>query len=148
MMPLTTKQIALWRLKRSGLRISEIATRLGISRQAVHKSLRIIEAKIYKALVSTATAAKIEIKNIDIEKGLLIGWSPWLKVDVYIIFSAKNGIQIWFKHEGNCKECPLRNDCKNLLLEEAKERGITLPKEKNIEPSQLAKIFFKKLLEA
>ena len=81
------------------------------------------------------------------EKGLLVGWSPWLKVDVYILFSAKNGVQIWFKHEGNCRECPLRDDCRSLLLDEAEERGITLPKGEDIEPSQLAKMFFKKLLE-
>ncbi|MCD6510780.1 MAG: hypothetical protein J7L11_10400 [Thermoprotei archaeon] len=147
MMPLTDRQLSLWRLKRSGLRISEIAARLGISRQAVHKGLRAVEAKIYRALVSAAMASKVEIRNIDVEKGLLVGWSPWLKVDVYILFSAKNGVQIWFKHEGNCRECPLRDDCRSLLLDEAEERGIMLPKGEDIEPSQLAKMFFKKLLE-
>ncbi len=147
MLTLTSKQLLLWRLWSSGLNISEIAARLGISRQAVHKSLRVVEAKIYKSLISAAVASKVEIRRIDVKKGLLVGWSPWLQVDVYITFSARNGVQIWFKHRGNCRSCPLRSDCRNILFGEAEERGIILPRDESIEPSQLAEIFFKKLLE-
>lgn len=41
---LTPRQFTLWKMKRSGLSISEIASRLGISRQAVHKGLQAVEA--------------------------------------------------------------------------------------------------------
>lgn len=147
MISMTSKQLVLWKLKREGLSISEIAARLNISRQAVHKSLQAIEAKVYKALTSAATSTKVEIRRIDIGKGILIGWSPWLKTDVYITFSAKNGVQIWFKHEGNCLECPLRSDCKRVILEEAEERGIELSENENLEPSRLIELFFRKVLE-
>lgn len=145
MISLTNRQLHLWKLRRSGLRTSEIASRLGISRQAVHKGLKVVEAKVYKALISAAMASRVEIRRVDVEKGLLVGWSPWLGVDVYITFSAKNGVQIWFKHEGSCRKCPLREDCKRILLSEAEERGIALPED--LEPSQLAELLFEKLLE-
>ena len=144
---LTDKQASLWKLRSLNLSISEIASRLGISRQAVHRSLQVIDMKVYKALTSVATACKVEIRRIDVKKGFLVGWSPWLGVDVYITFSVKNGIQVWFKHKGNCKECSLRDECRRILLSEAEERGINLPKDERIEPSQLAEIFFKELLK-
>ena len=147
MLHLTSRQLSLWKMRRSGLSISEIASRLGISRQAVHKGLQAIDAKVYRALTSAAEAAKVEIRRVNVEKGLLVGWSPWLKTDVYITFSARNGVQIWFRHEGDCRSCPLRSDCRRVLLGEAEERGIELPRSEEVEPSQLAEILFQKLLE-
>jgi len=147
MLSLTDKQLLLWRLRRSGLSISEIASRLGISRQAVHKSLQSIESKVYRALIATARASKIEVRKIDAQKGVLVGWSPGLDTEVYITFSSKNGIQIWFRHERrDCKDCPFREDCKRILFEEAEERGISLPKDENLDPSDLAKLLFEKLV--
>ena len=144
MIHFTEKQLSLWRLRRDGLSISEIASKLGISRQAVHKGLQSVDAKIYRALTSAAASAKIEIKRVDVEKGLLIGWSPWLKSDVYMTFSAKNGVQMWFEQEKDCGSCPFRSDCLRILREEAEERGIELPKDE--EPSRLAKVLFQRLL--
>jgi len=145
MMGLTKRQAVLWRLRSLGFSVSEIARRLGISRQAVHKNLQAIESKVYRGLISTANTIRIEIRKIDIEKGYLVGWSPGLNMDVYITFSTKNGIQVWFKHEGECRKCPLRDECRKIILSEAIERNIELPKEPDIEPTKLADIFFKKL---
>ncbi len=147
MIYLTEKQLLLWRLRQSGLTLSEIATKLGISRQAVHKTMQTVENKVYEALISAAAASKVEIRRIDAKRGILVGWSPWLKTEVYITFSSRNGLQIWFKHEGDCKTCPLREDCRKILLNEAEERGIELPASREIEPSKLAEILFDKLLE-
>jgi transcriptional regulator len=147
MFVLTDRQLLLWRMRLRGMSISEIASRLGISRQAVHKGLQAAENKVYKALVSVAAASKIEVRRIDVEKGVLVGWSPWLKTDVYITFSSRNGVQIWFRHEGDCKTCPLREECIRILLSEADERGIKLPSPDEMEPSQLADILFEKILE-
>jgi len=142
---LTFRQFTLWKMKRSGLSISEIASRLGISRQAVHKGLQAVEAKISRALILTAKASRIEIRRIDLERGFLVGYSPGLNVDVYVTFSYSNGVQIWFKHEGNCRECSLRENCKRIIVNEAKERGIELPNVESMEPSELAEILFRKL---
>lgn len=142
---LTHKQFTLWKMRRSGLSASEIASRLGISRQAVHKGLQAVEAKISKALISTARSSRIEIRRIDLNKGFLVGYSPGLNVDVYVTLSYSNGVQIWFRHRGNCKECSLRENCKRIIFNEARERGIELPDVEGIEPSELAEILFKSL---
>jgi len=147
MLSLTERQLLLWRLRRGGLSISEIASKLGISRQAVHKSLQSIESKVYRALIAAAKASKVEIREIDAQKGILVGWSPGLNTEVYITFSSKNGIQIWFKHEkADCESCPFKEDCKRILFDEAEERGISLPKKKDLKPSELAEILFKEIL--
>jgi len=130
-----------------GLTASEIASRLGVSRQAVHKGLQAVENKVYRALISAAVASKIEIKRVDARRGVLVGWSPWLKTEVIITFSARNGVQIWFRHKGDCRECPLRDECIRILRGEAEERGIRLPGAEGMEPYQLADILFKKILE-
>ncbi|MHC1637149.1 MAG: HTH domain-containing protein [Candidatus Nezhaarchaeales archaeon] len=76
---LTSKQFELLKLWSKGLSLSEIASKLDVSRQAAHKGIQIAEAKVYKALMSTAKASKIEVKKINAKKGFLVGWSPWLK---------------------------------------------------------------------
>ena len=144
---LTERQLLLWRMRMKGMSLSEIASRLGISRQAVHKGLQAAENKVYKALVSAAAASKIEVRRIEVEKGILVGWSPWLRTYVYITFSSRNGVQIWFRHEGDCKACPLRDECMRMLLSEAEERGIKLPSPDEMEPIQPADILFEKILE-
>jgi len=145
-MILTKRQALIWRLRVLGLGISEIGRRIGISRQAVHKNIKAIESKIYGGLISTANSIKIDIRKIDIKNGYLVGWSPGLNMEVYITFSTRNGFQVWFKHEGECNKCPLRDECRRIILSEARERNIPLPNDPNIEPTELADIFFKKLL--
>ncbi len=146
MISLTDKQTLVWRLWRRGLSISKIATKLGISRQAVHKNLKTAKIKIYKALISTAKAAKINVKEIDVDKGFLMGWNPGLKVKVYVTFSPRNGVQVWFEHKRDCKKCPFHDECLKILLTEAEEREIPLPNADKLEPSQLAEVFFKELM--
>ena len=126
--------------------VSQIATSLGISRQAVHKGIHTIETKVYKALTSTAKANKIVITEVDARKGVLKGKSPGLETTVYITFSPANGVQVWFKREGNCERCPFLDDCRRILLEEAKERGISLSEEeKRYLPTDLAGNLFRRL---
>ncbi|RLF17965.1 MAG: hypothetical protein DRJ68_07175 [Thermoprotei archaeon] len=147
-MPLTPKQLQLLKLWSEGLSLSEIALKLGVSRQAVHKGIQAAEAKVYRILVSAAKASKIEIRSVDAKRGFLVGWSPWLKSEVYITLSVKNGLQIWFKHEADCSSCPLREDCKRILLGEMEERGIRVEGAEDMEPSKLADELFSRLKEA
>ena len=144
MVELTNKQLTLWRLKQSGLSLAEMASLLKVSRQAIHKNLQSVETKIYKALINAAKSNRIEIRKIDIDRGLLVGWSPEFRVDVIITFSTRNGVQVWYKHKGDCKNCSMREECKTILLNEAEERGLTIT---GGEPSELAEELFKRLLE-
>ncbi|MHC1628746.1 MAG: hypothetical protein ACXQTI_07950 [Candidatus Nezhaarchaeales archaeon] len=144
---LTSKQFELLKLWSKGLSLSEIASKLDVSRQAAHKGIQIAEAKVYKALMSTAKASKIEVKKINAKKGFLVGWSPWLKNEVYITLSPRNGLQIWFKHEADCSKCTLRDDCKRILLNEMEDRGVNIEGAEDMEPSRLAEKLFSKLKE-
>lgn len=146
MISLTDRQVLLWRLKRRGLSLGEIAKELGVSRQAVHKGLRVVEGKIRGALLSTAKACRIDVREVDAKRGYLWGWSPWMSTEVYVTFSAKNGVQVWFRHEADCRNCPLQEECRRILLSEAEERGIDLRDDEDVEPSELAEEFFSKLV--
>ena len=78
--------------------------------------------------------------------GVLVGYSMHFQTKALITFSAKNGIQVWYKHEGDCKNCEQLQTCKETLLAEAKERNIPTPENpESIVPSEFAKTLFSKI---
>ena len=86
-----------------------------------------------------AKTNKIEIHEINAKKGYLRGYSPEFRTDVFITLSAKNGVQVWYRHRGNCRECRMRDECVRILQSEAEERGIGL---KEAEPDKMAEELF------
>jgi len=145
---LTPKQRRFWRLRFDGLTQAEISRKMGVTRQTVNKTINVIDSKVSKALLEAAQLNRIEISRVDPEKGFLLGRSPSLAMATLITFSDKNGIQIWYKGEGRCPECEWRDSCKKKLLTEAKVRDILLPKNsENMQPSKLADLLFKKIME-
>lgn len=144
---LTSKQTKIWNLKGKGLLEANIARRLNVSRQTVHKALNIANAKISQALQETARLNKIRVKTLDPNNGILVGYSQEFKTLVMITFSARNGVQIWYKHEGDCKNCDQLQACRTTLLIEAEERDIQLPKNHDsMLPSKLADVLFSKVM--
>ena len=144
---LTSKQTKIWNLKGKGLLEANIARRLNVSRQTVHKALNIANAKISQALQETARLNKIRVKTLDPNNGILVGYSQEFKTLVMITFSARNGVQIWYKHEGDCKNCDQLQACRTTLLIEAKERDIQLPENHgSMLPSELAEVLFSKVM--
>lgn len=145
---LTTKQRILWGLKNSGLQEAHIARKLNITRQTVHKAIDLANTKIAESLKETAELNKIEIQILDAENGFLSGYSPHFKTQAFVTFSAKNGIQVWYKHEGHCKNCSKLASCREKLVAEASERNFLLTEEVDkIMPSKLADVLFSKLTE-
>jgi hypothetical protein len=143
---LTSKQKQIWDLKGKGLQEANIARKLDVSRQTIHKALNIANDKISQALQETAKLNKIRVKTVDPTNGILLGYSPEFKTTSMITFSAKNGVQIWYRHEGDCKNCNQLQACRITLLAEAEERDMHLPENHNsILPSQLAEILFSKI---
>ncbi|MGD6932810.1 MAG: helix-turn-helix transcriptional regulator [Candidatus Bathyarchaeia archaeon] len=126
---LTPKQLQIWEFKRTGLQEASIARELQVSRQTIHKALDIAQLKIAESLQETAHINKIKIQTIDPVKGFLLGYSSHFKTKTLITFSTKNGIQVWYKHEGDCKNCDQLKECKQTLLAEAKERNLTVPED-------------------
>lgn len=145
---LTPKQRKYWSLRRSGLTQAEISRKMEVTRQTVNKVFDAINSRVYKALLEAAQVNRLEVSRINPEKGFLIGRSPSAGTGVLITFSDRNGIQIWYEGENGCSECAERDSCKQSLLIEAEDRGITLPeKAGDMEPSELADILFKKITE-
>ena len=144
---LTPKQRTIWDLKSSGLQEVNIARKLSVTRQTVHKALYTANIKIGDALEETARINKIEIQTVDPTKGFLLGYSSHFKTKAFITFSAKNGVQVWYKHEGDCEKCSKLQACRETLLSEAKDRNfLILDETSKILPSKLAEALFAKII--
>ncbi len=143
---LTAKQKIMWDLKSRGLQEANIARKLGVTRQTVHGALDIANLKIGEALEETAKINKIETQKIDPDKGFLLGYSSHFKTQAFITFSAKNGVQVWYKHEGDCEKCSQLQTCRDALLSEAKDRNfLLLDDTSKILPSKLAEALIAKI---
>jgi hypothetical protein len=144
---LTQKQRQLWDLKSSGIPEATIARKFNITRQTVHQTLDTANLKIADALEETAKINKIDTQKIDPDKGFLVGYSVHFKTPVFITFSATNGIQVWYKHEGNCEKCKKLQTCRDTLLAEARDRNfLLLDDTSKILPSKLAEALFTKII--
>jgi outer membrane protein assembly factor BamB len=143
---LTPKQKTIWDLKNSGLQEAHIAHKLNVTRQTVHKSLDTANLKIGEALQEVAKINKIDIQTVNAQRGFLKGYSNHFKTPIFITFTAKNGIQVWYKHEGNCEKCSKLQTCQDTLLAEAKDRNfLLLDDTSKILPSKLAEALFAKI---
>ena len=136
----------MWSLKSSGVPEATIARKLNITRQTVHQTLGTANFKLTEALEETAKINKIEIQKIDADKGFLLGYSSHFKTQTFVTFSAKNGIQVWYKHEGDCEKCSKLQTCRDALLAEAKDRNfLLLDDTSKILPSKLAEALIAKI---
>jgi hypothetical protein len=142
---LTPAQKQIWELKTTGIAEASVARKLKVTRQTVHKALDIANAKISQSLEETAKINKIKIESISPATGVLVGYSTHFRTKALITFSVKNGVQLWYKHEGDCKNCEQLDVCKTTLIAEAKDRNIDLPEGNAIYPSELAETLFTKI---
>jgi hypothetical protein len=136
----------IWDLKRRGFVEAGIARELNVSRQTVHKAADVAHSKVLQALMETAKMNRIRVKTIDPAIGILSGFSSEFKTPVIITFSARNGVQVWYKHEGDCKNCDHLENCRKTLLAEIEERNIQPPENLgSISPSKIAELLFRKI---
>jgi hypothetical protein len=144
---ITQKQAEIWEFKKKGFSESDIARRLQVTRQTVHKAADVATIKIEAALVEAANLNKIKIKNMDASNGILMGHSSEFTTPTIITFSPRNGLQIWYRHEGDCSHCERIEKCRIALLTEMEDRHIQLQKEAaSMSPSKLAELLFKNIL--
>ena len=140
---LTVKQRQVWSLKSEGYTEAGIGRRLNIKRQTVHKALKIANQKIHQSLEETAKINNIEITTVSPTQAYLTGYSPHFDTTAIVTYSPKNGIQIWYKHEGDCSKCSRAKECRENILQEAKDRKLDFEGDVNrMSPSELAKALF------
>ncbi|MCX9009676.1 MAG: hypothetical protein OIN66_01015 [Candidatus Methanoperedens sp.] len=142
-LPVNDKQFEFWILRRGGLPNINIARSFNISRQAVSRALLTMDERIEKTLLEMARANQIEVKSMNIEKGMLFGRSVPFNVDAVIFISAKHGVQVWYEHEGDCGACARYTQCIELLWDFADEMKLKL--ENTDDPTKLADELFEKL---
>ncbi|MFZ3168242.1 MAG: hypothetical protein WA130_11555 [Candidatus Methanoperedens sp.] len=142
-LPLNDKQFEFWRLRRSGILSIDIARLFNISKQAVSKALLTMDERIENTLLEMAHANQIEVEKINMGRGILFGHSAPFNSNAIIFVSAKRGMQVWYKHEGNCGACTRYAQCIELLWDFADEMKIKL--EKTDDPTKLADELFEKL---
>lgn len=140
---LTDKQLEIWKLRFKGLSKAEVGRQLGISRQAVYDAENIMLEKVEAALKHVAEASRIEIGQIDVSKGILLGINSETRKKVIITFSARNGIQTWHYEQPDCEACKWLESCRQRLLDEADERDIPVSHlERELPPCKLANQIF------
>ena len=142
-LPLKDKQFEFWRLKRSGFLNINIARLFNISKQAVSRALITMDDRIEKTLLEMAHANQIEVERVNSERGVLFGHSMPFNASAIIFVSVKHGMQVWYKHEGNCGACNRYTQCIELLWDFADEMKIKL--QKTDDPTKLADELFEKL---
>jgi hypothetical protein len=140
---LTPREKSVWDLRRKGNTQSEIGRLLGISRQAAHRALGLIDVKVERAFSEAAETNGLEVRSMNIVDGIMEAYSPVYETPVFVSFSRANGLRIWYLHEGDCGSCSKERSCMSFLEAEAAERGIQLSEEDHRSPpTQLAlKVF-------
>jgi hypothetical protein len=143
---LTPHQLNVWGMMLDGLSQSEIARRLNISRQAVNQLFGTIPEKVASALDETAKLNRVDPRYLDINKGILTGWSRDFQTKAVIAMGPK-GLQVWYQHNlGQCRICPSKRQCKSTLLKHAETLGLTLSRqEKKLDASKLSSIIFSRV---
>jgi hypothetical protein len=143
---LTQTQKIIWELKGTGLPEAGVARKLSVTRQTIHKALDIANSKVAQTLEEMAKINKIKIQSINPATGVLIGYSAHFQTKALITFSIKNGVQTWYRHEGDCKNCEQLQSCKETLLAEARDRNLLLPENlAAMLPSEFAKTLFSQI---
>ncbi|MEM2936049.1 MAG: HTH domain-containing protein [Candidatus Bathyarchaeia archaeon] len=72
---LTAHQGLVWSLHRKGLSQAQIASKLGVSRQAIHKTLDKANDRVLRSLLDTAQINKLDLIKVNSAKGFLVGYS-------------------------------------------------------------------------
>jgi hypothetical protein len=132
----TPKQGMIWLRRRQKIRPSDIAKEFNVSRPFISKSQRIAEGRIGELLQHTASVNRINIRHQSTRYGLAVGYCPAHKMDSYILYSPKIGVQVWFDHSGECGNCSERSQCEKTLRTLAREWEVSL--EKGQPPAELA----------
>jgi len=129
----------------------------------VSRVLSRAKSKIEDALKQHANSHRLDIENVDGEKGILTGFDYQANTNVYIVFTLKLGVIIWYEHtnyggklcdgtpfssqaKSDGKPCPKVDECRETLDVILKEHGLTLnPKEEDMYMTEQSTRIFGKL---
>lgn len=116
----------------------------------VSRVLNRAREKIEKTLRDHANSHRLDIESLQDYKGLLIGFDYQANAQVYIVYTMKSGVIVWYKHDSYagklCPDCPKESECREALDAIMTEYGITLrPDEEKLYMTQQSIAIFGKL---
>lgn len=143
---------AVWQQFHQGLSTSAIAKagRPSWSVGYVSRVLNRARGKIAKALRAQAKSHRLDVESLLDYNGLLIGFDFQANSVVYVVFTIRLGIIVWYKHASYagimCHNCPKLIECRETLDTIIKEYGIKLrPDEEVLPMTQQSTAIFNKL---
>ena len=116
----------------------------------VSRVLNRARKKIRKTLEEHGNSHRLEVESLLDYKGLLIGFDYQANAQVYIVYTEKLGIIVWYKHDSYagqlCPECPKEAECREALDTIMDEYNIKLrPDEEERPMTQESITIFNKL---
>jgi hypothetical protein len=116
----------------------------------VSRVLNRAREKIAKTLKEHANSHRLDIETLLDYKGLLIGFDYQTSSQVYIIYTEKHGVIVWYQHDSYagklCPDCPKETECRETLDTIMSEYSISLrDDEKQLCMTQQAITIFNKL---
>jgi len=87
-----------------GLREIDVAEKLGISKQAVSKSLREGRGRLSQLFLHVAELLNADIVRASLEKGCAVLKSRQLKRKIYVIYVPGKGLRTLFEGEIDCSK--------------------------------------------
>ncbi len=116
----------------------------------VSRVLNRARKKIAKALERHAESHRLDIESLLDYKGLLIGFDYQANAQVYIVYTEKLGIVVWYRHDSYagklCPDCPKEAECREALDAIMEEYHLKLrPDEEALPLTQRSIAIFNKL---
>jgi len=116
----------------------------------VSRVLNRARKKIEKALMEHAGSHRLEVESLLDYKGLLIGFDYQANSPVYIVYTEKLGVIVWYRHDSYagklCPDCPKEAECREALDVIIGEYNIELRSdEKGLPMTQQSITIFNKL---
>ena len=116
----------------------------------VSRVLNRARKKIAKVLQEQAKSHRLDVESLLDYNGLLIGFDYQANTVVYVVFTVKLGVIVWYKHASYagmlCHNCPKLNECRETLDTVISEYDIKLrPDEEVLPMTQQSSAIFNKL---
>ncbi len=149
---LSSDEAKVWLMFQQGKPTSMIAEDAdeGWTPAYVSRVLNRARSKIEGALKEYAESHRLDVEKVLDYHGLLLGFDYQANAQVYIAYTERQGIIVWYRHSSYagtpCSRCPKEADCADTLNTVEEEYGIHLSDEERALPhAERSTLVFEKL---
>ncbi len=114
--PKTEQQFRYWHMRRMGTAQADIAREMGITRQAVSKSIQLMERDVMFRLLETAQMSGVLVEWYDAQRGVLVGITPQLgNIVCVLLIDSDNRTRVFYDQSQNPDEDVRRRTMEELV---------------------------------